>query len=374
MNTPVSSEVSPRPLRVLAWPAFQNATGNPYNRLLYEPMAGLGVAVDEFSPRRAALSVVRRPYDCWHLHWPDDLLSLTPRRAAAWRVAGLLGLMTAARLRGTRMVWTAHDLGPHESPHPQLERWFWRHFIPRVDGVISLSEEGLRAARRRFPALRARPCFAIPHGHYRDAYPPAPSRQEARRDLGLPTGVPVVLYVGRIRPYKNVEQLVHVFRQTTFQAEEPAHLVVAGNPTSDALRHRIEAAAAGAERVHLALRFIPEERLPIYLAAADLVALPYRDILHSGSALLALSFDRPVLVPGRGAMSELKAQVGTEWVHTYPGGEGFVPGVLEDALRWARHTPRSEHAPLEAFDWERIAAQTTAVYRTVVGDEHPVRG
>lgn len=365
-------------MRILAWPAYDNQTGNPYNRLLYAPMAQLGVTVDEFSPRRALRSALWGGHDCWHLHWPDDLLSITPRRAAAWRVAALLALMTGARARGIRMVWTAHDLGPHESPHPRLERFFWRHFIPRVDGVISLSERGLRAARERFPRLRGRPGFAIPHGHYREAYPPAPPKENARRELDLPLGAPVALFVGRIRPYKNVERLIEVFRE--MDAPEEARLVVAGNPTGDTLRRRIEAAAAGAERVHLALRFIPEARLPTYLAAADLVTLPYRDILHSGSALLALSFDRPVLVPGRGAMSELQEQIGSRWVRTCgpssngSSGDALTPGALREALRWARREDRPARAPLGGFGWKHIAAQTVEAYRAVAQTNKPAQG
>jgi glycosyltransferase involved in cell wall biosynthesis len=363
-------------MRILAWPAFDNETGNPYNRLLYTSMAGMGVTVDEFLPRRALRSALRAEHDVWHLHWPDDLLSITPRRAAAWRVAGLLGLMTLARWRGICMVWTAHDLGPHESPHPRLERFFWRYFVPRVDAVVSLSAHGLEAARDRFPRLRGRPGFAIPHGHYRDAYRPAPPKKEARRELNLPPGAPVVLFVGRIRPYKNVERLVEAFQK--MDAPKRAHLVVAGNPADEALRRRIKAAAEGAERVRLALRFIPEARLPAYLAVADLVALPYRDILHSGSALLALSFDRPVLVPGRGAMRELQEQVGPRWVRTFGSageeGNSLTPGTLREALRWARRRDRPARAPLGAFDWEKIAAQTVEVYRTVARDTNNPAG
>jgi beta-1,4-mannosyltransferase len=44
------------------------------------------------------------------------------------------------------------------------------------------------------------------------------------------------------------------------------------------------------------------------MRAADLIALPYKEILNSGSAILALSFDRPILVPAAGALAEL-----SEW-------------------------------------------------------------
>jgi len=102
------------------------------------------------------------------------------------------------------------------------------------------------------------------------------------------------------------------------------------------------------------------------MGAADLVVLPYEDILHSGSALLALSFDRPVLVPARGAMDELRRDVGTNWVYTYD--PPLRPTDLHAALDAARTAPRAERAPLEDRSWPRLAEKTVALYDRVLGD------
>jgi glycosyltransferase involved in cell wall biosynthesis len=343
-------------LRVLAWPAFENKTGNPYNRLLYEAVEEEGVTVDEFRLSAA----LRGGYDLWHVHWPDDFLSYAAPVKAATYVAAELVLMALAKARGTRIVWTAHDLGPHESRHPWLERLFWQFFPPLVDGVISLSEAGRKKAREQFPALRGVPAFVVPHGHYRPAYPDAMAQAEARAALELDTDAPTALFVGRIRPYKNVPHLIRVFQQ--LEAPE-ARLLVVGNPATETVRRAVEDAAAGAERVQTALRFVPDDAMPTYCAAADLVVLPYRDILHSGSALLALSFDRPVLVPDQGAMSELQNQVGPEWVRAYAGT--LTPAVLRDALQWARRADRPARAPLDALAWPRLARKTVEAYRAI---------
>lgn len=344
-------------MKVLAWPAYDNATGNPYNRLLSEAMERAGAAVDEFTPARA----LSGRYDVWHVHWPDDFLSIaSPVRAVAYVVAELV-LMALARLRGTRLVWTVHDLGPHESPHPWLEPWFWRAFVPLVDGYVTLSAHARREAERQIPALRAVPGAVVPHGPYRSAYPDPVPKADARAALDLPGEATVLAYAGRIRPYKNVPALIDAFRG--WDAPE-ARLLVTGNPSSDALRQTVAAAASGDARVRLDLRFVPDDAMPLVLGAADLVVLPYAGILHSGTALLALSFDRPVLLPAAGAMPELRDAVGAAWVRTYDGP--LTPGVLRDAATWAQATPRPDRAPLDALDWNRLARQTLALYRRVV--------
>jgi len=100
------------------------------------------------------------------------------------------------------------------------------------------------------------------------------------------------------------------------------------------------------------------------LAAADLVVLPYDDILHSGSALLSLSFNRPILVPERGAMTELRANVGEEWVYTYTGT--LTAGDVEATLRAVRREVRAAQAPLDHLDWDGLGGQTVALYDRVL--------
>ena len=83
--------------------------------------------------------------------------------------------------------------------------------------------------------------------------------------------------------------------------------------------------------------------------------------MHSGTALLALSFDRPVLMPDRGAMSELQDRVGPEWMRTY--SDDFSREVLVEAVRWAETGARPSQAPLDELQWPRLARQTEALFR-----------
>lgn len=351
-------DVETPPLRVLGWPGFTSQNGNPYTRLLYEHMEAEGdVEVDGFT----LLEPLQKRYDVWHVHWPDSLLSYPSKVAATAYVVAELMLFAWARLWGTKLVWTTHDLGPHESHHPQLEAFFWRVFIPMVDGIISLSETAREEAYTRFPRLRSVPSAIVPHGHYRTAYPTTITKDEARRQCGLRPEDRVVVFVGRIRPYKNVVPLIRAFRAWD---DEDARLIVAGNPISDDLAQQVRAAQEGDDRVRADLRFIEEEEIARFLAASDLVALPYTAIMHSGTALLALSFDRPVLMPDRGAMSELQERVGPEWMRTYTGE--FTREVLTDAVAWAETETRAARAPLDELEWARLARETEALFRRVL--------
>jgi beta-1,4-mannosyltransferase len=342
-----------RSLDVLAWPAFRSE--NPYTSLLYRELEELGVPVAEFSASRLLTSAPA----ILHLHWPEMSVNVPALSRAFVRGTALLLLIGLARLRGTKVVWTVHNLHSHEGRHPRLERWFWRMFIPLVTGYISLSPGGGEAARHRFRTLRRRLGFVIPHGHFRSAYPASVSAQQARASLHLPVHAPVYAFVGQIRSYKNVPNLIRIFRELT---NCNARLLVAGKPESLLIREQVLEAAAGDDRVVLRLGHIPDEMVQVYLRACDLVVLPFTEVLNSGSALLALGFDRPVLVPLIGAMGELQSMA-EDWVQTYDGS--LSASELERAMLWAQSRAPGRCEALDHLDWAILAGRTLEAYQTV---------
>jgi glycosyltransferase involved in cell wall biosynthesis len=339
---------------VLAWPGLGARARNPYTWLLCSHLAALGVRIRDFSPARA----LRGGYDVLHIHWPEKALNA---ESLFGRVAGAvaaLAMLEAAHLHGARVVWTVHNARPHESRHPRLEEWFGSAVVRRVDTVIHPSVAGQQAVEARYPELARLPKGVVPLGHFLGTYPDTMSRDDARAGLGIPEGVRVVTFLGLVRPYKNVPHLVRTVRALPREAGEVV-LLVGGAPQTPALANEVREAAGGDPRVRLALQHIPDDEVQRYLRAADLVVLPFREITNSASALLALSFDRPVLVPARGAMGELQTLVGTDWVRTYDGD--LTCEVLAHAVEWARRRPR-QGPNLKSLDWESIARQTLAIY------------
>ena len=164
-------------MRILVFPkkAIQ-ATSNPYCKLLYDNMRECGVDVEEFSVSR----VLWGKYEVFHLHWPEYYLNQRWPKAILGIPLVLLSVAWA-RLRGIRVIWTAHNLRSHGHLYPWVERWFWAILTRMLHGWISLSKFCREEGHLRFPALRSIPCVVVPHGHYRDVYPSTTSRAEGRR-------------------------------------------------------------------------------------------------------------------------------------------------------------------------------------------------
>ncbi|MGY6528808.1 MAG: glycosyltransferase [Cyanobacterium sp.] len=344
-------------MRIIALPAFRSCYKNPYNCLLYSPMKKKGVNIDDFSVSKAIIN----SYDILHLHWPlEKVFENSNSLTSVIRMMVLLTIIDWMRLRKTKIIWTVHNLKHHENPYPKIATWFWGAFIPRLDGYINLSKTGQKSAQKHFPLLRNIPSYTIYHGHYRNTYPNDITQLQARKKLNLSNDSPVIAFFGLIRPYKNVPHLISIFRKLT---NSHITLLVAGKPSDEQLKREILAVKEEDKRIKLELKFISNQEVQIYLNAADLVVLPFTEVLNSGSALLALSYNRPILVPAKGAMGELKSKIGESWVKTYSGD--LTVEVLQEGLSWCFSHERSSVAPLNKLSWEVLSNQTLEMYKTL---------
>lgn len=329
--------------------------GNPYVDSLTEKLVALGAAVDPMDLKHSLLSKA----DAVLVHWPEHGLKAPKRVDAVKGVTRTLLKLVIVRLRGIPVIWTVHNLGAHGGRHRHLERLFWKLYIPLVSAEISLSKAGQELARQRFPAFRSLPSAVIPHPHYRAALGRRYTKSQARRQIEVEA--PGVLFglAGRLTPYKGVEELICAFWGV---ADVNARLILVGEPESEAFAERLRDLADRDARVILRLAFLTQAEMSAYVAAMDLVVLPYRQILNSGTALFALSVGRPVLLPRMGALGELSDSVGPEWVRTFEPGQ-LDGRALKMAGEWAISSRGMPELP--GREWEHSAAQTLLLVETL---------
>jgi beta-1,4-mannosyltransferase len=293
-------------LKVLFLPDYSEA--NPYQRELSSGLQRLGVRVsaDPTHSRRILpiIEAVRRHGrpSVIHLHWTEPYIAGggSVSRVKAKRTLAELRLAHAA---GVAVVWTAHDLFRHDHEADSVERSFMRSLFGIADAVIVHCEaaaDGLADELDVTAADRGK-IHVIPHGHYAGAYPDTLTRSEARERLDLPDDAQVFAFVGWVRPYKGVRELLNAFTALDAPA---ARLVIAGRAIDPGYSASLQDLAATDERISLSLEFVPDDELQVYLRAADVVAAPFLEIFTSGSVLLAMSFERAVIAPRRGCVAD----------------------------------------------------------------------
>jgi glycosyltransferase involved in cell wall biosynthesis len=307
--------------------------------------------------------------DIFQVHWPEAVfwnrLSMLHERGARFAAERLLATAQRVRAGGGAVIWTIHDLWPHDGIPPSLLAT-WERFFPalldQMDGVVSLSRTGLREARAIYPGLRCKPSLVVPHLHFRDAFPAGPGREEARRALGLPERGMVLCCLGQIRAYKGILPLVQAFAA----AGTDALLIVGGNCQDAALAGRLRAAAdAAGPAVRLELRVLTDQELALIYAAADLAVFNFSSVLNSGSVMTALSLDKRVLAPALGSLVEVAEAVGPDWMRLV---ERLTPEALREAVAWLDAAPRNRRPDLSAFDPAAIVRLHVNFYRSVLSE------
>ncbi len=354
-------------MKVLFLPDYMAA--NAYQRELAGGLRSRGVTVTaQATGRRRLLPVLQavraqgRP-DVLHLHWTEPYISGGRTDVSRIKAARTITELRLLRRTGTPVVWTAHDLSRHDRPIDPLEMRFNRDLFRLSSAVIVHCEAAREALLEALdlPSAAARRVSVIPHGHYLGAYRNDISRAAARERLGLTGQGTVLAFVGWVRPYKGVRELILAFRDLP---GDELRLLIAGTPGSDEFAAEVTALAEGDPRIALHLSFVPDDDLQLYLNAADAVALPYREIFTSGSVLLAISFGRAVIAPRRGCIGETVDDAGAIlYDATDPQG---LPRALRQALSSDLEAMGDHNrSRAEDLDWGRIAASTLEIYRSV---------
>jgi teichuronic acid biosynthesis glycosyltransferase TuaC len=268
-----------------------------------------------------------------------------PDGFAAIVAARLLGVPAVVKLHGSDINQLAKLPGPR-----RMLKWA----LPRASQVVAVSKAladevcELGVARDRVTVVMNGVDSAL-------FYPR--DRAAARAELGLPSDARIALYVGNLKPEKGVAELARAWPQVARHVPEAELVVVGGGPLADEVRGK-----AG-ERARLTGPQ-PLDRIPLWMAACDVLVLPSHSEGTPNVALEALASGRRIVATAVG---------GTPDLITSPLLGTLVPpkdaDALADALVIALRTPYDPAAVADLGargGWSASAAALYAVLERAV--------
>jgi glycosyltransferase involved in cell wall biosynthesis len=343
-----------KPVSVAFLPVYQN----PYQQLLTNALSLQGVNTLHLHamPESKWLHENQKRVHILHFHWLSGLYMnrfLTPISLTTF----LLRINQAQQM-GYKIIWTAHNILPHELPFPPMHR-FVREFVMRkANAVITHCEYGKSQLLYRFP--RTKRVFVIPHGNYDGIHPITKSQAQARSALEIMSRNFVYLLIGNISPYKGVDTFIDAFQDS---ADPEDVVIIAGRNRAPKLVAHLEELAATDQRIRIFPGFIPEDKMQLYLQAADVAFFAFDEILTSGTVILALTHGLPVVAPAMGCLPEL---INSNAGLLYSQGQ---PDAIRKAIKEIKNMdlPSMRQAARQIADqlrWSDIAEQTINVYRS----------
>ena len=193
-------------------------------------------------------------------------------------------------------------------------------------------------------------------------------RAAARRAIGIAAHERVVLFVGRLEPFKGPDILVRALAE--MQDGGDVRLVLVGGSEEERSAEWLDRIAAGlgvGARVHWQPA-IPQADLPDFYAAADVCAVPSFHESFGLAALEAMACGTPVVAADVGALSSLVLDGETGRLVRGHEPRAFAAALEEMLDDPARLSLMGEAARAWAtgFTWERSVAETLDGYRGVL--------
>lgn len=281
-----------------------------------------------------------------------------------------LWLLGWARKRGARLVYTVHDVLPHDTGRSQFDRY--ARLYSRFDAVVCHSEN-IRARLLAEFALLPERIWVLPHGPLFSDRTEAVPRAAALHRLGYEPATPLLLWQGIIHPYKGVLFLLDGWAQVVARRPD-ARLLIAGSPAGTAAAHaseitrRIDELDLAAS-VRTDFRYLSEDELQTCYAAASAVVYPYREITTSGALMTGLGRGKALIATRLPSFLELLTDGGNALLVDY-GDTGALAAsilrLLEDPSLRIRLESAAEAAAAR-YGWDAIALRTLERYGSLKG-------
>ena len=346
-------------LRVAFYPNTPGWLINPYLSLLKQALEQDSVVVvnvnNDFLSTRWLLDN-RSRVDVLHFHWIQYHYLGDSGVGSKRAFINFFRKLIFARLLGFRVVWTLHNLLPHEQLDGNLDLSARRAMVRLSDAIIVLCEQGRRELAQEFG--RTENVYVSPIGKYEELHLEKMPCSEARRRLSFSDRDFIYLFFGAVRHYKGVLELARTFSSLD---GEHLKLVIVGAVHDEDVRSQLRLEAEKDPRILVQFSLVPDDELQLFLTAADIVVLPFTKILSSSSVIAALSYGKPVIVPELGCIPE--------WVNLDCGilyGPADIDG-LRHAMLMAQEADlqRMSSAAFDradGFSWDTAAVETIAAY------------
>jgi D-inositol-3-phosphate glycosyltransferase len=295
-------------------------------------------------------------YDVLHSHYWLSGMAAMPL-ARRWDIPHVTMFHTLGHLKQLA--------NPYEE-EPLLRLETERQLILHADRIIASTYDERQQIIRRCAATE-RQVQVIPCGVDLKRFVPQNQRL-AREHLGLKQDMPVLLYVGRLDPFKGPDVLLQA---AAMMSEDAQVLIVGGKLSGDIeLKHlrNLARKLQISQRVHF-LGARPQHELPAIYSAADVTVVPSYHESFGLAAVESLACGTPVVATRAGGLMTV----------VHDGETGYLvrrcPGFFAEKLDTLLQNPevlaqmRAAARPsVLQYSWKQVASQMLDVYEDAISE------
>lgn len=268
------------------------------------------------------------------------------------------------KLLGYKIVWSAHNVVPHE-PETSNDQQITKILLNLADHIIVHSE----STRIELESVKgdSRNISVIPHANYIGTYENNLSKNKARNLLKVSGNAFIFLFFGQLREYKGIEELIREYKKVLVSIPDSL-LIIKGKCPDPKYKVKLNSLTNGVGKILFDPTPANNDDVQIYFNSADIVVLPFSRISTSGSAVLALSFGKPIIAPKLGSITDLPDEIGYLYDHTQNLGlNNAMITAYKDRLLLGK-IGKNGYRHIKQFTWEHAAMETVKVYSKVLSN------
>lgn len=301
---------------------------NKYISIIQQSMRELEIEIYPLDPKNICSWF--RPVDAIYLNWFDNLPQSTLKATIYCIIKKVL--VRYYKVFGKKTIFVMHNKVSHNTKNRNKSKGLLRWLILNVDRVIILSEKTRNVitelyGENVYEAIEEK-IYKIPIPNYINAYNGQGSFSKAK--LGIQESEFVFLFIGLIRPYKNIEIMIDAFRKI----EQPnIRLIIAGEVENNQYRSVIEEKIDSNKRITSIFEFIPDEDIASLIALSNVMVFPFdlASALNSSSLFLCASFQKTFISSNVESVYELPEE--NFYHYSYENSENHIQNLYMEMNR-----------------------------------------
>jgi len=269
--------------------------------------------------------------------------------------------------KGFKIVATIHDVESFDKFGEEVNASKYVKFGKMMDRIIVHSEYAKRSVQKYFPDFPMEKIHIVPHGDSDFLFNKTIDRAEARKQLNLPVDQKLVLFFGQIKAVKGLDVLLKAWAIVRDRMKG-AKLLVVGRPwkVEQDIFDKIVKEKNLAPDCIFNYSYVPNDVIPAYFAAADLVVLPYREIYSSGVMIRSLDYGAAIIASDLDAFKKIIADGENGMIFSNGDEKDLAEKILSlinDEEKLKRFRINAKKTSDEKFSWQLIGSKVNEVYK-----------
>ena len=254
-----------------------------------------------FAHPKIVLSRIKKEKGILHYHWLEisDFQSLC---GMVWKLLWI----TLFKIFNGKIIWTIHNKFPHADKYFFLNRIIRKYMVLISDKLQVHCKTEIDILAPLFN-IEENKFFIISHPEFPVETIEKNNAVELLNkrffDDKIENSDKLFLMFGEIAEYKGIKEIVAIFN--SFDVKKK--LIIAGIVKKGHMKYYREFFSSIKNRNQILIynKRIPDEDVPVFLNSCDYALFNFREILTSGSVILALNYKKNVIVPSKGCLKEL---------------------------------------------------------------------